>query len=516
MDHARPPLVRLSAPVAEPASGAAAVAAELPAETSLDPADWAAMRALGHRMVDDMMGYLQTVRDRPAWTPIPKDVKASFRAPVPREPEGAERAYEAFRTAVLPYPTGNIHPRFWGWVMGTGTPLGVLAEMLAAAMNPNVWGGEQSATYVEAQVLDWCKTMLGVPASASGLLVSGGSAANLVCLAVARDAMAGDDVARRGIAALPGRPVVYCSTETHNSVEKAVALLGLGTGALRKLPATAAYTLDVAALAAAISADRARGDVPLCVVANAGTVNTGAVDDLERVADVAAEHGVWMHVDGAFGALAALSPALRPLLRGLERADSVAFDLHKWLYMPYEVGCALIRRADAHRRAFAPPAGYLAHDTRGAASGEHWFGELGIELSRGFRALKVWMSLKEHGADRYARQIEQNVAQARYLAALVEASPELELAAPVSLNVVCFRARAPHATGSEAQDALNREILLRIHERGVAVPSATTLAGRYTIRVAITNHRSRREDFDTLVAAARDLARELTRATGGT
>ncbi len=292
-----------------------------PREESLDPQDWEAMRTLGHRMIDDMLTYLQTVRDQPVWQPMPDQVKENLKKPLPIDPQSPEDAYKDFVDNVLPYPLGNIHPRFWGWVMGNGTPFGVLAEMLAATMNPNLGGGDHVANNVELQVLDWCKEMLGFPLSASGLLVSGGSMANFVGLTVARDTMAGFDIRRQGLPAAPKRLVLYGSVEMHSSIEKAVDLLGLGRDALRMIPSNDQYQIDIAALEKSIAADRASGFLPFCVIGNAGTVNTGAIDPLNVLADIAQREKMWFHVDGAFGALAAVSPELRPLLKGMERAN---------------------------------------------------------------------------------------------------------------------------------------------------------------------------------------------------
>ena len=477
-------------------------------EETLDPRDWKAMCALGHRMLDDAIDWMEHVRERPVWQPLPDAARAALHRPMPREPESAERIYEEFRTNVLPYPMGNVHPRFWAWVMGCGTPLGVLAEMLAATINPNMGGGEHAPNHVEAQVLDWLKEMLRYPQSAGGLLVSGGSMANLVGLAVARHVHAGVDVRRLGVRAARGALTVYSSREAHSSVQKAVELLGLGGDSLRLAPVDREYRVDVAALAAMIRQDRADGAVPVCIVANLGTVNTGAIDDLTALADLAAAERIWFHVDGAFGAAVALLPEFNAETQALARADSIAFDLHKWLYMPFEAGCVLVRDAEAHRRTFSVFPDYLQRSSRGVAGGDLWFSEYGIQLSRGFRALKVWMSLKEHGVDRYGRLVRQNIEQARYLAALVTAAPDLELMAPVPLNIVCFRWARP-GMGDEALDALNQELLLRLHESGGAVTSNALLGGRYALRVAITNHRSRREDFDLLVREVRRIGSEL-------
>ena len=483
----------------------------LRAEESLDPDDWDELRALGHQMVDDMLAYLRTVRERPVWQPIPAEIRARFTGPVPREPQGAARAYADFRDYVLPHPMGNIHPRFWGWVMGTGTPLGALADMLAATMNPNMGGGDHVANHVEAQVLDWCKEMLGFPAEASGLLVSGGSMANLVGLAVARNARAGFDIRKRGVRDATGPLTVYGSVEMHSSIQKAVELLGLGGDALRQVPVNAEYQIDVAALEGMLREDRSAGCRPICVVGNAGTVGTGAIDDLRGLATVAAREGLWFHVDGAFGALATLVPEYRPRLAGMEVADSIAFDLHKWMYVPFEAGCTLVRDSDAHRRAFALRPDYLTHAERGLAAGNLWFSDYGIQLTRGFRALKVWMSLKEHGLDKYARLVRQNIDQARYLTELIREAPDLELLAPVPLNVVCFRYVTPRRDDA-ALDALNQELLIQLHEQGIAVPSNLTLGRRFALRVAITNQRSRREDFDLLVREVRRIGEALASA----
>ncbi|HEX6088959.1 MAG TPA: pyridoxal-dependent decarboxylase [Gemmatimonadales bacterium] len=479
------------------------------AERSLDPESWDALRDLGHRMVDDMLGYLEEVRERPIWQPVSAESRAALRQPLPRAPEGAERAYSDFAQHVLPYPMGNIHPRFWGWVIGTGTPFGALAEFLAATMNPNVGGGDHGATYVEAQVLDWFKEMLGYPMDASGLLVSGGSMANLVGLAVARNARAGYDVRKEGVRGAPGPLTVYGSSEIHSSIQKTVELLGLGHDALRLIPVNDRFEMEIAALEAAIARDRAAGCVPIAIVGSAGTVNTGAFDDLDALARIAERERIWYHVDGAFGAIAALDPGLRPRLAGMERADSIAFDLHKWMYVPYEAGCILVRDAAAHRATFTLTPGYLARATRGIAAGEIWPSDFGIELSRGFKALKVWMMLKEHGIDRFAALVRQNVEQAQYLERLVRERPDLELLAPVPLNIVCFRYRGDGSLSEQELNDLNAELLMRIHEEAVAVPSTASIRGRKAIRVAISNHRTRRADLELLVEETLRIASQL-------
>jgi glutamate/tyrosine decarboxylase-like PLP-dependent enzyme len=357
-------------------------------------------------------------------------------------------------------------------------------------------------------VLDWLKELVGYPAPASGILTSGCSMANLIGLAVARDARSGGEVTAEGLRSLPAQPVLYGSSETHSSVAKAVGLLGLGRSAFRRIPVDADHRVRLDELEGRIAADRAAGHRPIAVVGNAGTVNTGAVDDLDALADLCAREGLWFHVDGAFGALAALVPELRPRLAGMERADSLAFDLHKWLHVPYDVGVVFVRDGARHERPFAAAASYLEPLERGAAAGPNDFSRLGPELSRRFRAFKVWLALKVHGADAFRDLVAQNVAQARYLADRLAARGDCELLAPVPLNIVCFRYR-PAGVPADRLDALNRQLLMELQERSVAVPSGTEIGGRFALRVAITNHRSRREDFDALVDAVDAIGKEL-------
>jgi len=486
-----------------------------PTDETLDPQDWASMRELGHRILDDAMDYMQSLRERPAWEPAPSDVKAHFSGAPPAGPQHPEDVYQEYVRYVQPYQLGNSHPLFWGWVLGSGTAMGVFAEMLAATTDA-VSGiySYVSNNYVELQVLDWCKTMLGYPSTASGLLTSGCSASNLIALAVARNAKAGFDLRREGMSGAARPMTVYCSQEAHSSITKAVELLGLGSDSLRRVPADDRMRIDIAALRASVTRDRECGFLPICVIGVAGTTNTGAVDDLHGLADFCEQEGLWFHVDGAFGAWAAIAPASRHLVAGMERADSLAFDLHKWMYLTYPVGCVLVRDEEQHRRAFSLTPSYLAHGEgeRGLTGVDvPWLADYGFELSRGFRALKAWMTLKEHGTAKYGRLIQQNIDQARYLARLVEATPELELALPVSLNVVCFRFVRPELD-DVGLDRLNKQIEIELQEHGIAVPSVSTVWGRKYLHVAITNHRSRRDDFDVLVREVIRLGTELRRA----
>ena len=475
---------------------------KMPPEETLDPQDWESMRALGHRMVDDMVTYMRTIRERPVWQHAPDQVKAHFRASLPQHPQPPEEIYAEFLENVLPYPIGNNHPRFWGWLFGTGTVLGAYAELLAASMNTNSGDFDNhSAIHVETQVINWFKQMLGYPTSASGLLTSGCSVANLIGLAVARNAKAGFDVRASGLQKSPGKMVLYASQEIHSSIQKSVELLGLGSDALRYIPVDERFRINLQELQAAIAQDREAGLHPFGIAGAAGTVNTGATDDLEALADICQAEDLWFHVDGAFGAWTALTPKDKHQVDGMERADSLAFDLHKWMYMPFEIGCVLVRHAEEHRKTFTLTPEYLEREIagRGLTGGDlPWLTDYDFHLSRGFRALKAWMSLKEHGSLKYGRLIQQNIDQARYLGELIEARPELELVAPVELNIVCFRHIKP-GLDDGALDSLNKEILVELQEQGVAVPSGTTIKGKFVLRVGHTNHRSRREDFELLV-----------------
>jgi aromatic-L-amino-acid decarboxylase len=422
---------------------------------------------------------------------MPTAVRASFDAPLPLEPSSLAEVHQEFLEHVLPYGTGNLHPGFMGWVHGGGNLAGMLGEMLAAGLNANLGGRDHAPIEVEKQVLRWVRQMFGFPETASGLFVTGTSMANFMGLLVALHAEAQSGApgsTRKGL-------VAYASAAVHGCVPRAMDMAGLGREALRLVPVDGEGKMCLAALEGAIADDRARGLTPFMVVGTAGTVDIGAVDDLAGLADLAERHGLWFHVDGAFGALAILAPSLAPLLIGLERANSLAFDFHKWAQVPYDAGYLLVRDGQRHLATFASPAAYLQRATRGLAAGSPWPCDFGPDLSRGFRALKTWFTLKTYGLKGLGAVIEGTCALARHLEARVKAESGLELMAPVALNIVCFR----HL--GEDPEALNARIVADLHESGIAAPSTTRLAGKLAIRAAIVNHRTQVSDVDALVEA---------------
>jgi glutamate/tyrosine decarboxylase-like PLP-dependent enzyme len=473
---------------------------------TLDPKDWQKSKALMHKMVDDAFDYTQNVRDRKIWQEMPESVLTAFKTGLPKEPSDAEDVYKELQKNVLPYPMGNIHPRFWAWYMGSGTISGVMGDFWASILNPNLGGGNHAGHKVEEQVMDWIKEIVEFPKSASGLLVSGGSMANYVALAVTRNVKAGYNIRAEGLK--ENNLVFYGSTEIHSCNTKAVELLGLGTKGLKKIKVNDDYSINISALKKQIQLDKEAGLQPICVIGTSGTVNTGAIDDLNAIADICLQENLWFHVDGAIGAIAMLSNTIKPQLKGIERADSVALDLHKWLHMPFEVGCVVVKDSVSHKDTFSLIPEYLEKNTRGLASGENWFSEYGLQLSRRFRALKVWMSLKEHGSERFGRMISRNVDQAYYLGGLVNQHQDLELIAPIGMDIVCFRYN-PGSLSLDELNALNKEIKLQIEERAIALPGYTTIKGMYCIRCAISSHRVTNEDFDELAKSVVSIGEEL-------
>jgi aromatic-L-amino-acid decarboxylase len=466
-------------------------------EESLDPQDWEDLRALSHKIIDDAINHTRDVRDRPLWQEMPKDVRENFATSLPQNPMPLEQVYDVLSKNLMPYPLGNIHPRFWMWYMGSSNFTGALGDFLAAVQGSNLGGGNHSANLIDQQVVDWCKQMLGFPQSASGTLVSGGSMANMIGLIVARNTMAGSDVRETGVAAIQQPLRFYGSDQLHSCHQLAIETMGLGNRALCRVASNPDCTLNLDALTSAIANDRAAGFKPACIIATAGTVNTGAIDDLNAIEQICREEGLWLHVDGCIGALIAIAPNNKGRVAGIEKADSIALDPHKWLHAPFDVGCALVRDRDAHYASFTLDTEYLEMKERGIASA-HWLHDYGLQTSRGFRALKVWMSLQEHGVQKFGRLIDQNLEQAQYLTTLVKNHALLELTVETNISIVCYRYNPGNKSDIELK-AVNTEIMLRMQETGVAAVSDTTVHGKHCLRVAINNHRTITSDLDLLV-----------------
>ncbi len=475
---------------------------------TLDPQNWEEIHSLGHQIVDDLVNYWQGIREEPSWKPIPESVKSTFKSSVPKEGSSPSKVYEEFKKTVFPYNKGNVHPRFFAWIQGTGNPMGVWGDLLASGMNPNVAIGEHAPMYVDDQVVNWCKEIIGFPAESSGILVSGGSMANITALTVARNSFRDRKIRQKGLRNTPEKLLIYCSVETHSCIQKAAEIIGLGTESVRKIEVNSHFEMLTDELESQIRTDLENGFTPFCIVGTSGTVNTGAIDPMEEILRLSKKYGLWFHVDGAYGALCKLDPRYSERLKAIEKADSLGFDLHKWLYVPYEVGCTLIRDKKKHRDSFSVNPNYLIQESRGLAGGLDSINNYGFELSRGFKALKVWMSLKEQGLEKYQQLIAQNNRQAEYLAELVQKDPQLELTAPVSMSITCFRMIKP-GFSEDQLFALNREILLRIQEAGIASPSSTILNGKYTLRIANVNQRTRFEDMEILVREVIRIGNEI-------
>ncbi|MFT9359865.1 pyridoxal phosphate-dependent decarboxylase family protein [Acetobacter okinawensis] len=464
----------------------------------LDPEDWEELKTQGHQMLDEMLENIRHVSQGPVWQPMPASVRDVFKtAPLPDAGQELGDLYQQFTTMVQPYAVGNRHPRFMGWVHGGGTAQGMLADMLAAGLNANLGGRDHAPVEVERMVVRWAAEMFGFPSDATGVLVTGSSMANFIAILTAtRNVVDGQDMRLHGIG---GRRLVgYAGESAHGCVARAFDMAGLGEHALRRVPLNAAYQMDTLALERLIAQDRADGFEPFLVVGTAGTVDTGSIDPLNALADLAEREGLWFHVDGAFGALARLAPDLAPLLAGLERANSLAFDFHKWAQVPYDAGCVLVREPGRQAAAFAQSLAYLSREDRGLAAGAPWFCDLGPDLSRGFRALKVWFALAGFGTEKLGQVVTHSCALARGLAEQAQTSAHLQLLAPVTLNVVCFRVVTPEV---EDLDWLNGELVKDLQVSGIVAPSTTRIGGVLAIRVALVNHRTTEADVTILLDA---------------
>ena len=468
---------------------------------TLDPTDWHAFRSQAHVMLDDMLDYLEHLRQRPVWQPVPEAIHQRFREPLPREGRHLTELHQRFLEEIMPYSLGNAHPGFMGWVQGGGTPLGMLADMLAAGLNANVGGREQIPISVERQILQWMRDLFEFPVTANGVFVTGTSIANFIAVLIARSKALGVQVRETGLAETGATLTAYTSAGAHGCVSKAMDMAGFGTHALRLIPMNSNYQIDLQQLQQQLATDRAAGMQPFLIIGSAGTVDVGAIDDLNGLADIAAQHGCWFHVDGAYGALGMFSTKVAPKLAGIQRAASIAFDFHKWGQVPYDAGYILVRDGADQLATFSAPANYLQRESRGMAAGSPWPCDLGPDLSRGFRALKTWFTIAGFGTQRLGDMIDGTCALAAELARLISQHPELELLAPVNLNIVCFRFRGTGEADVQMNqlNQLNNEIVIRLQEAGQVAPSSTILDGKFAIRAAIVNHRTTRFDITNLV-----------------
>jgi aromatic-L-amino-acid/L-tryptophan decarboxylase len=488
--------------------------------SSLDPsAD--EIRRWGNAAIETMARYLGSIRDRSVYpNTTARQIREKLDRVLPEEGVDFDRLLEVFNNVIVPASRHNGHPRMFGYVQAPGTAIATLADLLASTLNANLtaWRSAPAAVEIERLTIDWIKQILGFKADAGGLFVSGGSMANLAALATARRAKAPEELLNKGAQSLPQAMRIYVSEETHHSVAKAAALLGLGRDNVRTIGVDERFKIRIDDLVAKITEDLEAGHLPFCVVGNAGTVNTGACDPLRDVIEVARRFNLWVHIDASYGGFAALAHSARNLLDGMQEADSVALDPHKWLYLPVDCGCVLYRDAEAARAMFAHEAEYtrvLEEEPEEAFA----FWDYGPELSRRFRALKVWMMLQGVGLRVLGAAIEKDLACARHLESLVRASEDFEMLAPVELSIFCFRhvppplkqARASADEGErlridEQLDALNERLLIELQRDGSSYLSNARLGGRFSLRGCVMNYRTTFRDMEILLQNLRRVA----------
>ena len=473
---------------------------------------------LGYRVIDEIAAYLASVREAPVFgTKKPGDLKALFEEPLPEQGQDPSHILDAWGEKVLPNATHLGSPRYFGFVNGSGSHMAILAEALAASVNMNAggWKASPSATEIEKRTLAWIAELIGYPTNCGGLLTSGGMMANFTALHTALRNIAPYDTTPNGLQdeARTGRFRVYTSDhEGHVSLVRAVDMMNLGREALRRVPSNPDLMMNPSELRNMIIQDKANGDIPFCVVAQVGSINVGVIDPLPEIADICEEFGLWFHADGACGAVGAMIPEMRPLYEGLDRAESVTLDPHKWLYIPYECGCVLIRDKARQARAFSMHASYL----RGTLPDEHQgydFFENGPQMSRGFRALKLWMTLKHYGAEGYRRLLSQNIQCARHLDQLVRNDTDFEALHEPVINIYCLRYCPARWKGDESVfdqvDQLNQRIADAIQLSGTAFIMTSKLRGRVVLRLSICSHRTTIQDIDRVFEELKRLGSEL-------
>ena len=478
--------------------------------------DWDSDRArrFADRTVDLWEEFLKRLPSLPvsgSWNT--EQVAAGVVRPIPEEPLSEDELFDYLRSLVFDWSMYPGHPRFMAYITGAGTVPGAPADLLAAGLNMNLggWRLSPSGTEIELALTRWFADQFGLPDSAGGFLVSGGAMANFVALKAARDARAGWDVRTHGVRGGPAL-AFYASEEAHVVIERAADMLGMGMEGVRKVPVDGDRRMRVDALRERIAHDRRSGVEPVAVVGTAGTVATGSVDPLRDIAEVCAEEGLWFHVDGAYGGPAVLAEDLRPLFEGIERADSIAFDPHKWLYTPHSGGCVLLRDSTHLVASFAALAAYIHEDKERSGHGID-LGMMGPQFSRGFQALKVWVSLLAHGKRAYGRRISHDAELARYMGDRVQERAEFELSTPVGLSICCFRyVPVDLPDGADREDylnELNERLMTEIHLDGRVFCSNAVLDGRFVLRACIVNFRTEAEDVDAVLDVAAELGAKL-------
>ncbi|HXG88728.1 MAG TPA: aminotransferase class I/II-fold pyridoxal phosphate-dependent enzyme [Vicinamibacterales bacterium] len=469
--------------------------------------------ALGRAALDWVQRYFDEGAAGPLYPQVTAaGLNAQIAETLPEAPQDAQAVLAQFADLAT-LGRKNGHPRMFGYVQSSAAFAGVIGDFLASALNQNLtsWRSSPSATTIELQVIDWVKALVGFAPTGGGLLVSGGSMANFAALAAAVRASSGVDVNQHGVGALPGAPRIYTSAMTHMSIGKSAALLGIGRDAIRTVPVDANFRVRVDALREMLRADRAAGDLPVCVVGNAGEVNTGAIDPLDDLATLCADEKVWFHIDGAYGGFAAGVPALGDAMRGRSRADSMSLDPHKWLFAPVDVGCLLVRDIDHLRRTFSHGAAYI-DVIAGRGMSDFAFWDYGPELTRRFRALKLWFIFKCHGAAALRDAMSGNIAVAQELAAAIDASPDFKRLAPVPLSIVCFRYLPPGMTDPEAINAFNKQLMVAVQLDGDSYLSNAMLGSTFALRACIVNFRTSPDDVERLLATIRRIATGMLRS----
>ena len=464
-------------------------------EVTLDPENWQKVKDLGHQMLEDLMVNLETIRKHP-YQPPTEETKKAIQTPLPLKGDGEEKVYNIFKNHIVPSSSIFIRPNFWSGVGGSGSPFGMLTDMAISGINT----GSIFMFFITNQALDWIKELLEYPMEAGGVFVASGSEANYTGLAVARNAKAEINMKTEGMQAVPRRMTLYCSEEAHHCLERSSELLGLGNDALRWIKTDKDRRINLDSLSASIKDDRKQGYHPFCVIGTAGTVNSGTFDDLYGLADLCKKEDLWFHVDGAFGSWVKLSETHKHLVDGLECADSLAVDLHKWMSMPFGIACTLVKDRLAHYSTFV-----YGHEAEYLKTGKELSGErvtnpldLSLALSRPDYGLKAYMLLRAYGIEKYSKLVQQNIDQIHYLAELVNNESSLEMSVPVVSNIACFR--YVHDGLSEVDlESLNRGILLELLGGARGMFNDTKIKGKHTLRVCNVNHRTTCSDFDLLV-----------------